>query len=140
MEQKPAKPHGPEALFELAVFAAPAIESNIHRMAITRRLTTDAGPDSGNHTAARFRDFVTAFQAMGLSLTRRHARPRSHDPVCDGIVDLILHRPIRGPSTRHFCLPASLTSQQHHIVISVARSKDGQPSADQRSALPLLAI
>ncbi len=128
MKQQRAKPHRPGALFELAVFAAPAVEPDIHRTAITRRLTPDAGPDTGKHTAARFRDFVTAFQAMSLSLTRRHARPRSHDAVHDGIVDLILHRPIRGPPARHCRVPVSLTSQGHHMGMSAARSKDDDPA------------
>src|SRR4051794_31340413 len=88
------EPQQRPALFELAVLAAPAVEPDMHRTAITLRLARNAGPDPGKRTAARFRDFVTAFQAMALSDTRRHARPRSHDAVYDGIVDLVLHRPV----------------------------------------------
>jgi hypothetical protein len=124
------------ALFELAVFAAPAVEPDSHWTAIKRRLTPNAGPDSGKHTAARFRDFITAFQAMGLSLTNRHARPRSQDPVYHGIVDLILHRPVPGPPARHSRFPVSLTSQGHHIGLNAARSKDGEPRADQGPLWP----
>jgi hypothetical protein len=101
------------ALFELAVFAAPAVEPDSHWTAIKRRLTPNAGPDSGKHTAARFRDFITAFQAMGLSLTNRHARPRSQDPVYHGIVDLILHRPVPGPPARHSRFPVSFSRSSH---------------------------
>jgi hypothetical protein len=124
------------ALFELAVFAAPAVEPDSHWTAIKRRLTPNAGPDSGKHTAARFRDFITAFQAMGLSLTNRHARPRSQDPVYHGIVDLILHRPVPGPPARHSRFPVSLTSQGHHIGLNAARSKDGEFRADQGPLWP----
>ena len=98
------------ALFELAVFVAPAVETDVRRTAITRRLTRHAGPDSGHRTAARFRDFVTAFHAMGFAFTRRHARPRPHHPVRDGIVDLILHRPVRSPTGRHCRYPMPLSS------------------------------
>src|SRR5580658_1455744 len=109
MERKRAERLRSAALFELAVFADPAVEPDSHRMAVTLRLAPDAGPDARQHTAARFRDFVTAFQAMGFSLARRHVRARAHDPVYDGIVDLILHRPVPGPPARHCRCPVSLS-------------------------------
>jgi hypothetical protein len=99
------------ALFELTVFVAAAVEPDVRRTTITRRLTRYAGLDSAHRTTARFRDFVAAFKAMGLSLTRRHVRPRSHDAVYDGIVDLVLHSSVPGPPARHFRFPVSLTSQ-----------------------------
>jgi hypothetical protein len=129
------KPHRPAALFELAVFAAPAIESDIHRAAITLRLTRDAGPDAGQYTAARFRDFVTAFQAMGFALAGRHARPRSHDPVYDGIVDLILHRPVRGPPARHCRFPVFLPSRLANIGNRNSRSKHRYVERDHSGIL-----
>ena len=70
MEHKRVNRIDPEALFELAVFAAPAIEPDIHRTAIKLRLTRNAGPNARQHLAARFRDFVTAFQAMGRPLAQ----------------------------------------------------------------------
>jgi hypothetical protein len=106
------------ALFELAVLAAPSVEPNYHHSAIARGLTTDAHPDAGKHTAARLRDFVTAFNAMGLSLPCRQARPRSHDPIRDGIIDLILYRPVRGPPIRHLRFSGSLTP--HDITQDIA--------------------
>jgi len=115
------------ALFELAVFAASAVEPGSHGTAVKRRLTLNAGPDAGKHPAARIRDFITAFQAVGLSLTNRHARPRSLDPVYDGIVNLILHRPVPGPPARHGRVPVAPTSQVDHIGINAASSKDGNP-------------
>jgi hypothetical protein len=93
------------ALSELAVFAAPAVEADIHRAAIPYRLTAYAGPNSRQCTAAAFRNLVTAFQTMGLCLARWHTRPCSQDPVRDGIVNLILHRPVRGPPACHGCFP-----------------------------------
>jgi hypothetical protein len=106
----------------LAVFAASAIEPDVCRTAITSRLTRNAGPDSGERTAARFRDFVTAFHAVWLSLTRRHARPRSHHLVRDGIVDLILHRPVWSPPVCHCRYPVSLSSEELQMVIATSVS------------------
>src|SRR5215469_12758730 len=54
--QSPGKgaswPRTQPALFELAAFAAPSVEPDYHRPAVTRGLTTDAHPDAGKHTAA----------------------------------------------------------------------------------------
>jgi hypothetical protein len=91
----------PNALFELAVFAAPAVEPDVHGTAVTRRLTLDARPNPRKHPPARFGDLLAAFEAMGLCHACRHACPRSHDSVHDGIVDLILNRPVGGPPVRH---------------------------------------
>jgi hypothetical protein len=88
-------------LSQLAVFVAPTVEPDVQRAAIARRLTSDAGPDSGQRAAARIRDFVTAFQAMSRAVTRRHACPRSQHAVCHGIVDLILDGPVRSPTVGH---------------------------------------
>jgi len=112
------------ALFELAVFAAPTVEPNVHRTAITRRLAYDTGPDSGQRTAACLRDFVTALHAIDFSLTCRHACPRSHHAVHNGVVDLVLDRPVRGPTTRHCRCPTSRPSRERHIGACSARSKD----------------
>ena len=97
-------------LFELAVFAAPAIEPDGCRTAIPLRLARNAGFDSRQRLPARFRYFVTAFHAMGLRLTGWHARPRSHHLVRDGVIDLILHRPVWSPSTRHYRCPTFQTT------------------------------
>lgn len=96
-----AGPYQQGTLFKLAVFAAPAIEPDVRRTAIASRLTHDAGSYSGQRPATRLRYFVTAFHAVGLSLTAKHACPRSHHLVRDGIIDLILHCPVWSPPARH---------------------------------------
>ena len=88
------------------------------------RLAHNAGPGTGHGTPTRLRDFPTAFQAMSLALTRRHVGPRPHHPIRDGVIDLILHRPIRSPTARHHRYPMSLISPQRNIRTSNARSKD----------------
>src|ERR1700733_14654843 len=110
-------------LFQLAVFVAPAVEPAADRAAISRRLTLDAGPNPGQRTAARLRDFLTALQAVGLALTRRHTRAGPHDPIHDGIVDLILHRPVRSPATRHCRYPILLSSRSSKMGNRDAHSK-----------------
>jgi len=110
-------------LFELAVFAASAIEPDVRRTAITSRLTRNAGSDSGKRTAARFRDFVTAFHAVGLSFTRRHARPRPHHFVRNAIVDLILYSSVWSPPVRHCCYPIFVKPEELHMETATTVSK-----------------
>jgi hypothetical protein len=117
-----AGPYQQGTLFKLAVFAAPAIEPDVRRTAIASRLTHDAGSYSGQRPATRLRYFVTAFHAVGLSLTARHACPRSHHLVRDGIVDLILHRPVWSPPVCHYRYPISLSSEELQMVIATSVS------------------
>ena len=51
------------------------------RLAITLRLTRNAGSDTEKNTAAPFRDFVAALQAMGLPVASWNACPCPLDPV-----------------------------------------------------------
>ena len=115
----------PGALFKLTVLAAPAVEPERRRAAIPRRLALDACPNAGQNTTPSLRDLVAAFHAMDFALARRHARTRSEDPVYDGVVDLILHRPVRGPSTGHRRFPVTLANPGNHMGVGVAGSKDG---------------
>src|SRR6185437_5056614 len=112
------------ALFELAVLAAPAVEPDVHWTAIMGRLTRNTSPDSGQRTAARLGDFIAAFHTMGVSLARRHACPRPQHAVHDGIIDLVLDRPVRGPTARHCRCPISRRSQGRHISTRHTRSKN----------------
>jgi hypothetical protein len=93
---------------------------------ITRRLARNAGPNARHCAATRLRNFLSAFQAMGLALTRRHARTGPHDPIHDGIVDLILHRTVASPTICHCRYPTSFASQQLQIGNGGGRSKDCQ--------------
>jgi len=110
-------------LSELAVFAASTIEPDVHRTAITSRLTYDAGPDARNRKAARFRNFVTAFHAVRLALAPWHARPRPHHFVRDGVVDLILHSSVWSPPVRHRHHPVSILSEGLQIGTATTVSK-----------------
>ena len=94
-------PRGAEALLGLAIFATPAVEPGVRRATIPRRLAGDAGPDAGQHPAARFWDRVAAFKANGIGITRGDAGARSENAIHDGVVDLILHRPVRRPPACH---------------------------------------
>ena len=112
--QPRTKRHGPigsaGGLFKLAVLAAPAVEPERRRAAIPRRLALDAGPNAGQNTAPSLWDFVAACFAMGFALARWHAGTRSEHPVDDGVVDLILHRPVRSPSAGHCRFPVAVSS------------------------------
>ena len=114
---------GEGRLFELAVFAAPAVEPDVGRTAITRRLTRDAGPDPWQRAAARFRDFLAAFDAVGFAFTCRHAGARAFHLVGDGVVDLVLHRPVWSPPVCHCWCPVSLSSEVVQMVIGACVSK-----------------
>jgi hypothetical protein len=118
-----AGPYQQGTLFKLAVFAAPAIEPDVRRTAITSRLTHDAGSCSGQRPATRLRYFVTAFHAVGLSFTGGHACSRSHHLVRDSIVDLILHRPVWSPPARHCRNPTFLASEGLDMGITMPVSK-----------------
>ena len=111
------------ALSELAVLAAPAIEPDVRRTAITSRLARDAGPDARDRKAAPVRDVVAAFHAVRLALARRHARPRPHHLVRDGVVDLVLHSSVRSPPVRHRCHPVSVLSEEMQIGTTTTVSK-----------------
>ena len=108
---------GEGRLFELAVFAAPAVEPDVGRTAITHRLTRDAGPDPWQRSAARFRDFLTAFDAVGLAFAGRHAGARPFHLVGDRVVDLVLHRPVWSPPVCHCWCPVCLSSEGVQMVI-----------------------
>jgi hypothetical protein len=128
--------HRAGVLFELAVFTAPTVEPDMHRAAITLRLAANAGPYSGQRIAARLRNFLTAFTAMGFCLTGRHTRPRSPDPVHDSIVDLILNRTFRCPPARHCRSSNSPDVSEHHIAMSAGHSKDRDRLAPPGATLP----
>jgi hypothetical protein len=108
---------------ELAVFAAPTIKPDVHRTAITSRLTYDAGLDARSRKAAPFRDFVAAFHAVRLALTRWHARPRPHYSVRDGVVDLLLHSSVWSSPVRHCRHPVSVLSEELQIGTATTVSK-----------------
>ena len=56
---------------ELAVLAAPSVEPDVRRTAISGRLARHTRPGSRQGAAACFRDFVTAFHAVCLSRAGR---------------------------------------------------------------------
>ena len=103
-------PRGGEALLELAIFAASTVEPGVCRETIPRRLTSDAGPNAGQRPAARLWDRVAAFKANGIGITRGNAGARSQDAIHNGVVDLILHRPVRRPPACHVRPLLSLVS------------------------------
>src|SRR3954452_18809895 len=100
------------ALRELAVFAAASVEADVRRTAIAPRLTGNAGPNTRERPATSVGDFLAALDAVDGCLASRHARPCSHDAVRNGVVDLVLHRPVRGPTTRHR-LDSSFSGSEH---------------------------
>ena len=112
------------ALFELAVFVAPAVEPDIRRAAITRRLTGDAPAYTRQGATARLRDLFTAFHATGCAFTRRHMRARSQHAIRYGVIDLVLNRPVPRPTARHRCYPVSLSSEAIKIGDRSARSNE----------------
>lgn len=124
----------PGGLFKLAVLAAPAVESERRRTAIPRRLALDAGANAGQNTAPSLWDFVAASLAMGFAFARWHAGTRSEDPVDDGVVDLILYCPVRGPSAGHCRFPVAMAYRGNHMGIGAARSKDGGTGAGGRDS------
>src|SRR6478736_2932097 len=69
------------------------------------RLAMHAEPGAGHGAAARFGDFVATFLAMNLPRTGRQLRPRQPNRVVDGIIDLILNGPVRGPAAGHHAPP-----------------------------------
>src|SRR5947208_3594003 len=99
-------------LLKLAVFAAASVEAGVRRTAIAPRLTGNAGPNTRARPATSVRDFLAALDAADGCLASRHGRPCSHDAVDNGVVDLVLHRPVRGPTTRHR-LDSSLSGSEH---------------------------
>src|SRR3954452_7593675 len=100
------------ALLELAVFAAASVEADVRGTAIARRLTGNAGPNTRERPATSVGDSLPALDAVNRCLASRHARPGSHDAVRDSVVDLLLHRPVRGPTTRHR-LDSSVSGSEH---------------------------
>jgi len=94
------------------------------------RLTCDAGPDARNRKAAPFRDFVAAFHAVRLALTRWHAPPGPHHFVRNGVVDLILHSSVWSPPVRHYCHPVSVLSEELQIGTATTVSKPVRAQKD----------
>jgi len=57
-------------LFDLAIFAAAPIDTDVYRPAVSFRLARDTSPDSGQSAAACFWNVFAAFCAMDLPGTR----------------------------------------------------------------------
>jgi hypothetical protein len=115
--------HPAGLLLKLAVFAAPTIKPDIGRTAIMHRLTSDARPDTRKNLAARLWDFVAAFNAVDFALACGQIRTRPEDGVHDGIVDLLLYRPIGRPPVCHCCIPNFKDSREDDIGMTVGRLK-----------------
>ena len=109
--------------FELAVFAAAPIETDVHWTAITLGLARNAGPDTLDRPTSCLRYLFTALDTIRLALAVGDQCPYPEHAVCDGVVDLILYRPIRGPAGRHFDVLLGLPRQD--MGPRSARSKNG---------------
>jgi hypothetical protein len=88
-------------LLHLTILAAPPIDAEADRTAVVVRLTRNAPPYSRHRLTARYRNFLAAVRAIHRSPARRHPGTCSHYRVRDGVVDLVLHRPVWSPTTRH---------------------------------------
>jgi|TARA_R110002049_G_scaffold107068_2_gene254655 hypothetical protein len=88
-------------LAQLAVLAATAVEAGLRSGCIARRLARHTGPCPGQGAAARFGNFVAAFDAIFCSFSGRHIGSRALDRVGYCIVYLILHRTIACPAACH---------------------------------------
>ena len=97
-------------LFQLAVLATPTVDAESCWSTIPRGLTADAGEDTGNGAAPRFRDLVAAFDALSFACTGRDAGTSAQHAIRDSVVDLVLHRSIRSPTACHRSYLADLCS------------------------------
>jgi hypothetical protein len=88
-------------LAQLAILAATAVEAGLRAGCIARRLACHTGPCPGQGAAARFGNFVAAFDAIFCGFSGRHIGPRALDRVGYCIVYLILHRTIACPAACH---------------------------------------
>jgi len=93
-------------LFQLTILAAPPVDPVMRGPAVTVRLASDTRSHTRQRLPTRNRNILAAILAMNLTRPSRYVRPSTLHGVCYRIVDLILNRPIRGPSGRHAVYPA----------------------------------
>ncbi len=91
---------------QLAVLVAASIDAGESRLLFAYGLTCDAGSRADQRLSASQRDRLAAFLAFFEPNTRRHTRSRSRQSIPHAVLDLILNRALRRPSTCH--LPLSL--------------------------------
>jgi hypothetical protein len=89
----------------LTVFAPPPIKKRLSGLLFfENRLATDTQTNTGNGFAARLRDSGLAFLTMRQALTIRQPTPGQLHGIPHTGVNLILHRPVTRPTTRHHLL------------------------------------
>ena len=73
----------------------------MYDLAVTARLALHTGARAGQGTAAGFRNFIAAFDAMVCPLTGGQASARGEHAVSDGVFNLVQNRAVARPTASH---------------------------------------
>lgn len=120
---------------QLAVLVAASINAGEFRLLFAYGLTGDAGPRADQRHSASQRDRLAAFLAFFESNTRRHTRSRSRQSIPHAILDLILNRALRRPSTCHVPLSLCLFVAKTDNIGKWRRSFTGQKTLERPQKL-----